>query len=359
MGLTPQHDSLSQDATEPRSESDIEPSSEAEPNIEKLANKIENSSQDIVDETTEPSPVEVALGEILDEIYAEPVASLEPSEELKMTHQVENAFLEKLSHILPGIVKNFEKIGGSSAGGERAIVGEVRKKVTVEVEGEEDRVLIAKLQFALSFEEPKTDVAASTTASSQQSESSGHQDVEVESESTTQSPLSSSTEMSDPSEALPQPEQPLYPQEHLQRQQDHLFAYFPGGHPLLGLTQVVISPHGEQNHIVPPPSFPQVPQGHPQLHPHGGFGHPLLDLTHVAIQTNGLYPNMEYLFHPQDSYHPHSLVHLSHNDQGHPLVKPALHKGAGTATRWAGPGLGAGPGPGLGEPPAMFFPPAV
>merc|ERR1712156_1026997 len=359
MGLTPEHDSPSQDTTEPSSESDIEPSSEAEPNIEKLANKIENSSQDIVDETTEPSPVEVALGEILDEIYAEPVASLEPSEELKMTHQGENAFLEKLSHILPSIINNFEKIGGGSAGGERAIVGEVRRKVTVEVEGEEDRVLIAKLQFALSFEEPKTDVAASTTASSQQSESSGHQDVEVESESTTQSPPSSSTEMSDPSEALPQPEQLLYPQEHLQHQQEPLFSYFPGGHPLLGLTQVVISPHGEQNHIVPPPSFPQVPQGHPQLHPHDGFAHPLLDLTHVAIQTNGLYPNMEYLFHPQDSYHPHSLVHLSHNDQGHPLVKPALHKGAGTATRWAGPGLGAGPGPGLGEPPAMFFPPAV
>merc|ERR1711994_649797 len=185
--------------------------------------------QDIVDETTKPSPVEVALGEILDEIYAEPVASLEPSEELKMTHQVENAFLEKLSHILPSIVNNFEKIGGSSAGGERAIVGEVRKKVTVEVEGEDDRVLIAKLQFALSFEEPKTDVAASTTASSQQPESSGHQDVEVESESTTQNPPSSSTEMSKPSEALPQPEQPLYPQEHLQHQQDPLFSYFPGG----------------------------------------------------------------------------------------------------------------------------------
>ena len=86
--LTPQHDSPSQDATEPSSESDIEPSSEAEPNVEKLAHKIINSSQDIVDETTEPSPVEGALGEILDEIYAEPVASLEPSEELKMTHQV-------------------------------------------------------------------------------------------------------------------------------------------------------------------------------------------------------------------------------------------------------------------------------
>merc|ERR1712156_263649 len=136
--LTPEHDSPSQDTTEPSSESDIEPSSEAEPIVEKLAYKIENSSQDIVDETTEPSPVEGALGEILDEIYAEPVASLEPLEELKMTHQVENAFLEKLSHILPSIVKNFEKIGGSSAGGERAIVGEVRKKVTVEVEGEED-----------------------------------------------------------------------------------------------------------------------------------------------------------------------------------------------------------------------------
>ena len=166
--------------------------------------------------------------------------------------------------------------------------------------------------------------------------------------------------MGKPSEALPQPEPPLYPQEHLQHQQDPLFAYFPGGHPLLGLTQVVISPHGEQNHILPPPSFPQVPQGHPQLHPHGGFAHPLLDLTHVAIQTNGLYPNMEYLLHPQDSYHPHGLVHLPHNDQGHPLVKPALHQGADTATRWAGPGLGGpGLGPGLGEPPAMFFPPAV
>merc|ERR1711994_1117361 len=316
--------------------------------------------QDIVDETTKPSPVEVALGEILDEIYAEPVASLEPSEELKMTHQVENAFLEKLSHILPSIVNNFEKIGGGSAGGERAIVGEVRKKVTVEVEGEEDRVLIAKLQFALSFEEPKTDVAASTIASSEQSESSGHQDVEVESESTTQNPPSSSTEMSEPSEALPQPEQPLYPQEHLQHQQDPLFSYFPGGHPLLGLTQVVISPHGEQNYIVPPPSFPQVPQGHTQLHPHGGFGHPLLDLTHVAIQPNAHYPNMEYLLHPQDSYHPHGLVHLPHNDQGHPLVKPALHQRARSATRWAGPGLGApGLGAGLGEPPAMFFPPTV
>ena len=120
----------------------------------------------------------------------------------------------------------------------------------------------------------------------------------------------------------------------------------------------MISPQGEQNHILPPPSFPQVPQGHPQLHP-------LLDLTHVAIQTNGLYPNMEYLLHPQDSYHPHGLVHLPHNDQGHPLVKPALHQGADTATRWAGPGLGGpglggpGLGPGLGEPPAMFFPPAV
>ena len=157
--------------------------------------------------------------------------------------------------------------------------------------------------------------------------------------------------MSKPSEALPQPEPPLYPQEQLQHQHDPLFAYFPGGHPLLGLTQVVISPQGEQNHILPPPSFPQVPQGHPQLHPHGGFAHPLLDLTHVAIQTNGLYPNMEYLLHPQDSYHPHGLVHLPHNDQGHPLVKPALHQGAGTATRWARPGLGA--------PPAMFFPPAV
>merc|ERR1712156_971434 len=359
MGLTPEHDSPSQDTTEPSSESDIEPSSEAEPNVEKLANKIENSSQDIVDETTEPSPVEGALGEILDEIYAEPVASLEPLEELKMTHQVENAFLEKLSHILPSIVNNFEKIGGGSAGGERAIVGEVRKKVTVEVEGEEDRVLIAKLQFALSFEEPKTEIAASTTASttasSEQPESSGHQDVEVESESTTQNPPSSSTEMSDPSEALPQPEQPLYPQEHLQHQQDHLFSYFPGGHPLLGLTQVVISPHGEQNHILPPPSFPQVPQGHPQLHPHGGFGHLLLDLTHVAIQTNAFYPNMEYLLHPQDSYPPHNLVPLPHNDQGHPLVKPALHQGAGTATRWAAPGLG----PGLVAPPAMFFPPPV
>ena len=86
--VVPEYDSPSQDATEPSSESDIEPSSEAEPNVEKLANKIENSSQDIVDETTEPSPVEGALGEILDEIYAEPVASLEPSEELKMTHQV-------------------------------------------------------------------------------------------------------------------------------------------------------------------------------------------------------------------------------------------------------------------------------
>ena len=86
--LTPQHDSPSQDATKPSSESDIEPSSEAEPNVERLAYEIENSSQDIVDETTEPSPVEGALGEILDEIYAEPVASLEPSEELKMTHQV-------------------------------------------------------------------------------------------------------------------------------------------------------------------------------------------------------------------------------------------------------------------------------
>ena len=159
--------------------------------------------------------------------------------------------------------------------------------------------------------------------------------------------------MGKPSEAPPQPEQPLYPQEHLQHQQDPLFAYFPGGHPLLGLTQVVISPHGEQNHILPPPSFPQVPQGHPQLHP-------LLDLTHVAIQTNAHYPNMEYLLHPQDSYHPHSLVHLPHNDQGHPLVKPALHQGAGTATRWAGPGLGPGLGaPGLREPPAMFFPPPV
>ena len=192
---------------------------------------------------------------------------------------------------------------------------------------------VLRLQFALSFEEPKTDVAASATASSEQSESSGHQDVEVESESTTQSPPSSSTEMGKPSEALPQPEPPLYPQEHLQHQQDHLFAYFPGGHPLLGLTQVVISPQGEQNHILPPPSFPQVPQGHPQLHPHGGFAHPLLDLTHVAIQTNGLYPNMEYLLHPQDSYHPHSLVHLPHNDQGHPLVKPALHQGAGRLGR--------------------------
>jgi len=358
--LTPEHDSPNQDATEPSSESDIEPSSEAEPNVEKLAYKIENSMQDMVDETTEPSPVEGALGEILDEIYAEPVDSLEPSEELKMTHQVENAFLEKLSHILPSIVNNFEKIGGSSAGGERAIVGEVRKKVTIEVEGEDDRVLIAKLQFALSFEEPKTDVVASATASSEQPESSGHQHVEVESESTTQNPPSSSTEMSKPSEALPQPEPPLYPQEHLQHQHDPLFAYFPGGHPLLGLTQVVISPQGEQNHILPPPSFPQVPQGHPQLHPHGGFAHPLLDLTHVAIQTNGLYPNMEYLLHPQDSYHPHGLVHLPHNDQGHPLVKPALHQGADTATRWAGPGLGGpGLGPGLGEPPAMFFPPAV
>ena len=86
--VVPQHDSPSQDATEPSSESDIEPSSEAEPNVEKLAYKIENSMQDMVDETTEPSPVEGALGEILDEIYAEPVDSLEPSEELKMTHQV-------------------------------------------------------------------------------------------------------------------------------------------------------------------------------------------------------------------------------------------------------------------------------
>ena len=158
-------------------------------------------------------------------------------------------------------------------------------------------IVIFRLQFALSFEEPEIETDVNTGESSEAGA------IEIE-QPAIQTPDTSTIPLHYPIQAFPEEEYPFLPQEYLQYQQNHPLmgladlaihqqeassesssdAQNPTQeyitHPVMGLTDLVIN----QQETPVTPQFPQ--------------GHPLLDLTNLAVQTShpsGVYPQQPLL----------------------------------------------------------------
>ena len=178
-------------------------------------------------------------------------------------------------------------------------------------------VVLFRLQFALSFEEPEAETVVTT-----EEDSTEDGVVEVE-QSAIQSP-DSSIPLHYPIEAFPEAEYPFLPQEYLHYQQ---------GHPLMGLADLAIHHHEASTGPVPAPAQ-QGYHGHPvmgladlAIHQQEApvthqfpQGHPLVDLANLAMQT----PPQSSGDQPQESQEPAMSAQFQ---QSHPLTGAIQQQG--------------------------------